>query len=91
MAVNPTFFLIGAAILIALTLVIRHSARAALVSGLTLALIFYLIGGRGVVIWLSIASGLVLALRFLSDWNRRYRELWLDRDTTTQDTLTKEP
>ena len=29
---------------------------------------------------LRIAGGLVIAYRFLIDWNRKYRELWLDRE-----------
>jgi hypothetical protein len=27
---------------------------------------------------------LVMAYRFLIDWNRKYRELWLDREKTEQ-------
>ncbi len=26
------------------------------------------------------AIGIVIAIRFLIDWNRQYRELWLDRE-----------
>ena len=28
----------------------------------------------------AITGGLVIAYRFLIDWNRKYRELWLDRE-----------
>jgi hypothetical protein len=31
-------------------------------------------------LWIALAGGLVIAYRFLSDWNRKYRELWLDRE-----------
>jgi hypothetical protein len=34
------------------------------------------------VIWIAAATGLVLAGRFAIDWNRQYRELWLDREQT---------
>ena len=34
----------------------------------------------GIVIWIAVAVGIVVAFRFLVDWNRKYRELWLDRE-----------
>lgn len=76
----PLGFLIGLGFEIALVLIIRHSARASFVTGILLAPLFFLFGQRGVVIWSAIGVGVVLAIRFLSDWNRQYRELWLDRD-----------
>jgi glycerol-3-phosphate acyltransferase PlsY len=68
--------------LIALTLLLKHSARAALITGIVMAPLIYLFGGRGLIVYTAAASGLVLAIRFLSDYNREYRELWLDRDQT---------
>jgi hypothetical protein len=47
-----------------------------------LAPALYLIGLRGNVVWIGAAAGLVIAIRFLIDWNRKYRELWLDREKT---------
>jgi hypothetical protein len=32
------------------------------------------------VLWIGAAVGMVVAFRFLIDWNRKYRELWLDRE-----------
>ena len=29
---------------------------------------------------MTAAVGAVIAVRFLKDWRREYRELWLDRD-----------
>lgn len=72
------FVALGA--LIALTLLIKHSARAALITGIIMAPLIYLFGGRGLIVYTAAASGVVLAVRFLSDWNRQYRELWLDRE-----------
>jgi glycerol-3-phosphate acyltransferase PlsY len=80
LAAEPLAMLIGLAILITLTLTIRHSARASVLTGLLMALAFWLIGLRGIEFWIAIAVGIVIALRFLIDWNRQYRELWLDRE-----------
>ncbi len=82
LAASPLAFLIGTAILIFLTLVFRHGARASLFTGLVMAPAFWLLGLRGTVFWMGVLVGAVLAIRFLSDWNRRYRELWLDREKT---------
>lgn len=79
LAVNPLAFLIGTAILILLTLTIHHGARASVLTGVTVAPLLWLIGLRGLELWTAIAVGLVIAFRFLIDWNRQYRELWLDR------------
>lgn len=82
-AAGGNLFFIGLAMLILLVLIMRHSARAALFTGVLMAPLFYVIGARGMVIWLATASGSVLAIRFFSDWNRKYRELWLDREKQT--------
>ncbi len=63
-----------------LTVLIRHSARASVVTGVLLAPLFWLIGLRGAILWVAGAVGIVIIIRFLSDWNRHYRELWLDRE-----------
>lgn len=79
-AANWLGFVLGLGFLIAIMLIIRHSARASVLTGLFLAPLFYLAGLRGEVIWIAAGVGLVIALRFLIDWNRKYRELWLDRE-----------
>ena len=73
-------FLIGVAILIFLTLVIHHGARASVATAILMAPAFWLAGLRGPVLWIGAFGGAVLVIRFLSDWNRKYRELWLDRE-----------
>jgi glycerol-3-phosphate acyltransferase PlsY len=80
LAANPLACLISLAILITLTLTVRHGARASVVTGLLIAPAFWVLGLRAIEFWIAIATGLVIAFRFLIDWNRRYRELWLDRE-----------
>lgn len=80
LAVNPLAFLVGLAILVALVLIIHHSARASVVTGFLMAPAFWLLGLRDTVFWMALAIGAVIMYRFLIDWDRRYRELWLDRD-----------
>jgi glycerol-3-phosphate acyltransferase PlsY len=79
LAVSPLGLLIGVALLITLVLVIHHSARASVLMGLLLPWVLWVIGLRGEITGVALATGLVIAVRFLIDWNRRYRELWLDR------------
>ena len=82
LAVSPLGFLIAAAILIFLTLVIHHGARANFVTGLVIAPIFWIFGLRGIEFWMAVPIGILLACRSAVDWNRKYRELWLDRERT---------
>jgi len=80
LAVEPLGFIISLGVLVTLTLVIHHSARAAVFTGIMMAPAMWLLNLRGLVIYVAIATGLVIAYRFLIDWNRKYRELWLDRE-----------
>ncbi len=66
-------------VLVALVLIIRHGARASVAAGLLTAPALWLFGLHGPVFWVATCSGFVIAFRFLIDWNRKYRELWLDR------------
>jgi acyl phosphate:glycerol-3-phosphate acyltransferase len=68
------------AVLITLVLVLKHGARAGVLTGIIAPLVMLLFGLRGVPVWVGVAVGLVIAFRFLIDWNRKYRELWLDRE-----------
>ena len=80
LAATPFAFLVGLGILVTLVLAIKHSARASVFTGLAMAPVFWLLGLRGIEFWISISVGVVIAFRFLIDWNRQYRELWLDRE-----------
>jgi glycerol-3-phosphate acyltransferase PlsY len=80
LAASLLAFLLTAALLIAVVLLIRHGARASVFTGLAAAPLAWLFGLRDVTLWIALATGLVIAVRFLIDWNRQYRELWLDRE-----------
>jgi glycerol-3-phosphate acyltransferase PlsY len=80
LAVNWFAFVIGLGLLLLLTITIRHSARAAVFTGILIAPVFRLFNLRGIELWVALAGGIVIAVRFLIDWNRQYRELWLDRE-----------
>lgn len=80
LAVNWFAMLIGLGLLLALTLITRHSARASVFSGVLISPLFWLLDLRGLEFWIALACGMVIAYRFLIDWNRKYRELWLDRE-----------
>ena len=75
---------IGLGLLLALLLILRHGARAGVLTGILVAPLFWLLNFRGLEMWIALACGLVVAYRFLIDWNRKYRELWLDREKTAQ-------
>lgn len=85
LAADPLACLVSLGILIVLTLLIRHSARASVLTGILSAPAFWLLGLREVDFWIAIAVGTVIAFRFLIDWNRKYRELWLDRDQSPKE------
>ncbi len=80
LAVKPLAFLAALIVLITLVLLVRHSARATVAAGVLLAPVFWISGLRGIEFWVGIFVGAILAFRFLIDWNRKYRELWLDRE-----------
>jgi glycerol-3-phosphate acyltransferase PlsY len=75
---------IGAGLLLTLLLVIHHGARASVLTGILVAPLFWIFHLRGLELWIALACGLVMAYRFLIDWNRKYRELWLDREKPQQ-------
>ena len=80
LAVNPLAFFICLGLLILLVLVVRHSARASVFAGILIAPVLWLLNIRDVTFWAGLGAGVVIAVRFLIDWNRKYRELWLDRE-----------
>ena len=80
LAVNWLAFVIALGLLILILLITRHGARASVFTGILLAPLFWLLNLRGFEFWIAIAGGVIIALRFTIDWNRKYRELWLDRE-----------
>jgi acyl phosphate:glycerol-3-phosphate acyltransferase len=79
-AVNWFSVVIGLGLLLTLLFTLRHGARASVLTGVLIAPLFWLFNLRGLEFWIALACGLVIAFRFLIDWNRKYRELWLDRE-----------
>jgi glycerol-3-phosphate acyltransferase PlsY len=82
LAIYPFGIPLGLLILLPLTLLLKHTARASLISSLLYAPLLYLFGADDMVVGVAAAMGIVLALRFTIDWNREYRELWLDRESS---------
>jgi acyl phosphate:glycerol-3-phosphate acyltransferase len=80
LAIDWLAMLLGFCLLITLLLILRHGARASVAAGLLIAPLFWFLNLRGMEFWIAIACGIVVAYRFLIDWNRKYRELWLDRE-----------
>jgi glycerol-3-phosphate acyltransferase PlsY len=74
LAIQPVSFLIGLGVVVIMVLVLRHGARASVAAGILYAPAMWAFGLRGAVIWAGICAGLVIAFRFLIDWNRKYRE-----------------
>ena len=84
LAANWFSLVIGAGLLLTLVLVIHHGARASVLTGILITPLFWLFNLRGLELWIALVCGLVMAYRFLIDWNRKYRELWLDRERPPQ-------
>ena len=80
LAVNWFSMILGLGLLFALLLLLRHGARASVFTGILISPLFWLLNLRGMEFWIAVLCGLVIAYRFLIDWNRKYRELWLDRE-----------
>jgi glycerol-3-phosphate acyltransferase PlsY len=79
LAVSPLSLAVFLGLLIALLLTLHHAARAAALSGLLIAPLLWLLGLRDAFL-LAGLIGVVIAFRFFSDWDRQYKELWLDRE-----------
>ena len=80
LAIWPLGFVLTIGLGSALQLLIKHSARGNIVTGLLLMPLWALFGANWTQLGVSLAVGLVIAGRALSDWNRVYRELWFDRE-----------
>lgn len=75
LAANWLSFLVGLSLLILILLLLRHRARASLLLGLLIAPVFWFFNFRGVELWIALAGGIVIAYRFVPDWNRKYQGL----------------
>jgi glycerol-3-phosphate acyltransferase PlsY len=61
-------------------LLIRHSARGNILTGLLIGPLWLIFGASGADLLLAIVVGVLIAYRGRLDWNREYRELWWDRE-----------
>ena len=80
LAVWPLGFVLAVGLGAALQLLIKHSARANIVTGLLLMPLWLIFKVDIAQLGVALAVGLVISGRALSDWNRVYRELWFDRE-----------
>jgi acyl phosphate:glycerol-3-phosphate acyltransferase len=81
LAVRPVAILVPGAVLILMILWLRHPARASVIAAISAAPALWLFGLRGIEVWIAAAVGVIIAGRFLIDWNRQYREgLWPGRE-----------
>jgi len=64
---------------VAMQLLWRHTARGNVVTGLLVGPLWAAASAPAWTAGAAAAGGAVVCLRSLSDWNRVYRELWLDR------------
>jgi glycerol-3-phosphate acyltransferase PlsY len=73
LAVSPKSFLGVLAILLISVLILRYSARGAVIAALISPWIVWLLGFRGIVLLVGVPVSIVIAVRFyVEDWNREY-------------------
>lgn len=72
----PLGFVAGLGLLVAMAFVLRHSARAGFATSLFNVPLVWLLSQSPLVTAAAAAFGLVVAVRALSDWNRRQRAVW---------------
>lgn len=76
----PLGFVLAVGLAVLLQLVIRHSARANFFTGLLLVPLWALFGIPGPLLVTTGLVGAIISYRAFSDWQRVYKELWLDRE-----------
>lgn len=81
-AMWPAGLVAAVALGVAMQLILRHTARANVVTGLVVGPLWAAASAPAWTAGAAAAAGAVVGLRSLSDWNRVYRELWLDRGGT---------
>lgn len=81
LAVWPPAAAAGVALELIWHLILRHTARANIFTGLSLGPALWLLGAPLAATAVATLVGAVVAYRARVDWNRRYSELWLDRGT----------
>jgi glycerol-3-phosphate acyltransferase PlsY len=79
LAIWPLGFILTLGLGVSLQLILHHSARANVLTGILVTPLWVIFGAAWPWLITAAAVGIVVSLRALSDWNRVYTELWLDR------------
>jgi len=79
-AAYPLGAFLGLALVAFGTLISRHAARSNVISGLLFGPVVGWFSGDLTLGLIAGAASLSLSIRSLSDWNRVYKEVWLDRE-----------
>jgi glycerol-3-phosphate acyltransferase PlsY len=82
LAIYPLGFVLGLGLAAAGTLLLRHGARSNVIGGLLFGPLIWLVSHSAALAFAGGGAGLIVAIRASRDWNRVYREVWLDRDHT---------
>ncbi len=80
LAAWPLGFVLAIGLGTACQLLVRHSARGNILTGLLVGPMWLIFGASGQKLLLAVVVGALLAYRARLDWNREYRELWWDRE-----------
>lgn len=80
LALWPLGFVVAVGLEAALTLLLRHSARANVICGLAVGPLFWVFGPSPAAAIPAALAGALVTLRALGDRRRVYSELWLDRE-----------
>lgn len=80
LAAWPLGFVLAIGLGAACQLLVRHSARGNILTGLLVGPMWLIFGASGQKLLLAVVVGALLAYRARLDWNREYRELWWDRE-----------
>lgn len=76
LAAYPLAFAASLGVLLAAAFLLKHSARAGFVAGLSLPLVLWLLSGSAALAGLGAAAGGVVVIRAFSDWNHQRRGVW---------------
>jgi len=80
LAVDPLGFVLGLGLAALGSIVLRHSARGNLMTGVLVGPVIWAFTRSADLALIGLTVGAVVAVRASSDWRRVYRGLWLDRE-----------
>lgn len=74
-SIDPFSLLAAILILILSIAIIRHRARASVVTAIIITPVFAILGFPANYLWMTFAISVVILFRFIADWNRKYKGL----------------